>query len=61
MMKLYYYLFNYKLVKCENCNCEMYIQGPIYGSVSCSNSCTFALYNKFCKEREEKEKIECEK
>ena len=50
MIKLYYYLFNYKLVKCDNCQYEMYIKLPIYGLVSCSNGCTFSLYNKYNKE-----------
>ncbi len=50
MIKLYYYLFNYKLVKCDNCQYEMYAKKPIYGLVSCSNGCTFSLYNKYNKD-----------
>ena len=57
-MSLYYYLMNYKLVKCENCQLEMYFKKPIIGSVSCSNSCTFSLYNKYVKEKEEEEQKE---
>ena len=57
-MSLYYYLMNYKLVKCENCQVEMYFKQPIIGSVSCSNSCTFSIYNKYIKEQEEKRKEE---
>ncbi len=52
MISLYYYLMNYKLVKCENCQVEMYFKQPIIGSVSCSNSCTFSLYNKYVTEKE---------
>ena len=62
MMSLYYYLMNYKLVKCENCQLEMYFKQPIIGSVSCSNSCTFSLHNKYVKEKEgEKKEKEREK
>ena len=46
LKKLYYYIYNYELVKCANCGYEMYFQKPIYGLVSCSNGCTFSLYNK---------------
>ncbi len=48
LKKLYYYLFNYKLVECANCNYKMYIKKEyIIGTISCSNSCTFSLYNKY--------------
>ena len=59
MLSLYYYFMNYKLVKCDNCSYEMYFKKPIFGVVSCSNGCTFSLYNKYVKEKEatEKEKI----
>ncbi len=50
LKQIYYYIFNYELVKCSNCNYEMYIKKPISGTVSCSNSCTFALYNRFMKQ-----------
>jgi hypothetical protein len=52
---------NYKLVKCENCQVEMYFKQPIFGSVSCSNSCTFSLYNKYQEERKKKEENQLEK
>jgi hypothetical protein len=52
MLSLYYYFMNYKLVKCENCQLEMYFKKPIFGLVSCSNGCTFSLYNKYVKEEE---------
>ena len=56
LKNLYYYLCNYKLVKCENCSNEMYLKQPTYGTVSCSHGCTFALYNKYCKEINDKYK-----
>ena len=58
MMSLYYYFMNYKLVKCDNCSYEMYVKKPIFGLVSCSNGCTFSLYNKYVKEKEEAEEKE---
>ncbi len=58
MLSLYYYVMNYKLVKCDNCSYEMYMKKPIFGLVSCSNGCTFSLYNKYVKEEKRKEEEE---
>jgi hypothetical protein len=52
---IYTYIFNYELVKCGNCNYEIYIKRPVYGTYSCSNSCTFELYNKYKSESESNE------
>lgn len=58
MMSLYYYFMNYKLVKCDNCSYEMYVKQPIFGLVSCSNGCTFSLYNKYVKDEEKRKEDE---
>jgi hypothetical protein len=34
----------------------MYLKQPTYGTVSCSHGCTFALYNKYCKQINDKDK-----
>lgn len=53
---LYNYVFGYTKVNCSNCNTELIVKNFIKsGDISCSNSCTFELYNKFQREREKRE------
>jgi hypothetical protein len=54
---IYNYLTGYVKVKCSNCEREllMYYKDIIPKvEISCSHGCTFELYNKYCKTREEK-------
>ena len=54
---IYNYLAGYVKVNCKNCNGEltMYYKDVIPNiDISCSHGCTFELYNKYCKLREEK-------
>ena len=52
---IYNYITGYTKVKCSNCNRELTVKNNDsikYGEISCSNGCTFELYNKFQRERE---------
>ncbi len=57
LTSLYNYIFGYVYVKCENCNRELCVKSNIIteGShISCSNGCTFELYNKLEKKDNKK-------
>ncbi len=54
---IYNYLTGYVKVKCSNCDRDllMYYKDIIPNiEISCSHGCTFELYNKYCKTREQK-------
>ncbi len=57
LSSIYNYITGYVKVNCSNCNREltMYYKDIIPKvEISCSHGCTFELYNKYCKYREQK-------